>query len=112
METPLYELYREDFSDKGWEWLEADDTPTDTIWVDHENLRIIDENDLQNFLLDKALTTNSFDEAVKDKLTDVFEFKGDGDGLGFILDIWETENARENDEPIRSYQFWFDDYQE
>jgi hypothetical protein len=115
METPIYELYCEDFSEKGWKCLEADEIPGDTIWVNHEDLRIIDENDLQNFLLDKALTSNSFDDAVKEKLStmdsdNVFEFKGDGDGLGFILDIWENQKEMDSEEPIHSYQFWFDDY--
>jgi hypothetical protein len=115
METPVYELYREDFSDKGWELLEANELPGDTIWVNHEDLIISDENDLQNFLLDKALTTNSFDEAVKEKLStmdsdNVFQFKGDGDGLGFLLDIWENKYSENECEPRYSYQFWFDDY--
>jgi hypothetical protein len=120
METPVYELYCEDFSDKGWALAEicaniTDGMPRDTICVDHENLRIIDRRDLQNFLLDKALTSNVLDESVWDKLNtmepeNVFEFKGDGDGLGFMLDIWENERASGDEDPIHSYQFWFDDY--
>jgi hypothetical protein len=38
---------------------------------------------------------------------------GDGDGLGFILDIWKSDDDINNgEEPIDSFQFWFEVYED
>jgi hypothetical protein len=46
--------------------------------------------------LDDAQTTNSMDEVIKDVLfkypNKPFQLGGDGDGLGFILDIWKSDD--------------------
>lgn len=84
------------------------------VHIDHENIRITDEEALQTFLLEDAGTTNSMDERIKDLIhgCGAFQLAGDGDGLGFILDVWETPESMEDDEPIGSYQLWFEDYEE
>jgi hypothetical protein len=111
-----YILLKEDFTYKGWTCLKDNALVInkETIIVSHEDLCIIDTKDLQHFLLNDAQTTNEFDEAVKDVLCKNlghFEFKGDGEGLGFILDIWTSEDAKINQEDtIHSATFWFDDY--
>ena len=113
-----YTLLREDFTLKGWEVMINDRTvliDDETLIVPHEELCIIDANDLQTFLLNDASTTNGFDEAVKNALGNhfgAFEFKGDGEGLGFILDLWIDEESKYKDEPINSFTFWFDDFQD
>ena len=85
-----------------------------SVRVAHENIRITDEEALQTFLLEDAGTTNSIDERIKDLIfgCGAFQLAGDGDGLGFILDVWETPESMEDDEPIGSYQLWFEDYEE
>lgn len=84
-----------------------------SVEVQHENIRIHDEETLQVFLLDDANTTNSMDEAIKNAIHGVgaFQVAGDGGGLGFIVDVWKTQEDMENDEPWNSFQFWFEDYE-
>lgn len=84
-----------------------------SVEVLHENIRISDEEALQKFLLDDANTTNSMDEAIKDAIDGMpfFQVGGDGGGLGFIVDVWKTQEEVEDGEPWDSYQFWFEDYE-
>jgi hypothetical protein len=91
-------------------------TNNSSVKVLHENIRISDLVTLQKFLLDDAQTTNSMDE-VKDVLfkypNKPFQLGGDGDGLGFILDIWKSDDDINNgEEPIDSFQFWFEVYED
>jgi hypothetical protein len=92
-------------------------TNNSSVKVLHENIRISDLVTLQKFLLDDAQTTNSMDEVIKDVLfkypNKPFQLGGDGDGLGFILDIWKSDDDINNgEEPIDSFQFWFEVYED
>lgn len=86
----------------------------DGVDVQHDELRITDFLNLQDFLLNIAEVPNEVDEAVYDFLADgkyeYFQFSGDGDGLGFILDVWE--NSSLTGEPVDSLQIWLDEYKE
>lgn len=78
----------------------------------HENIRISDMETLDKFLLEDAGTHNSMDERIRELIWNkIFQVAGDGGDLGFIVDIWESQDALNNgDEPIGSYQLWFEDY--
>jgi hypothetical protein len=56
------------------------------------------------------------DEVIKDVLfkypNKPFQLGGDGDGLGFILDIWKSDDDINGEEPIDSFQFWFEVYED
>lgn len=116
----IYHLEKQNYTAEGWKLFEqeANVSDTDVIDISHLDLRITNHTDLQQFLLNDANTNNSIDEAIKNVLPingdgKVFEFKGDGDGLGFILDIWENQEALDNEEDIENgYTFWFEDYEE
>jgi hypothetical protein len=86
-----------------------------SVEVLHENLRITDQEALQTFLLDYAQTNNSMDEGIKYLIEgkNTFQLSGDGGGLGFILDIWENQEAlNDGEEPIGTYQLWFDQWED
>lgn len=83
--------------------------------ISHDELRITNISDLQIFLLDIAQVPNEIDEVIYNFIyntnaSNSFQLSGDGDGLGFILDVWNN-HALEG-EPIESLQIWFDEYKE
>jgi hypothetical protein len=71
--------------------------------------------ELNNWLLNDALTTNSLDESIKSFIfentnenTSRFEVKEDEDKLGIIVDIWDKEFK----ECINTAAFWREDFTE
>lgn len=80
--------------------------------VSHDELRICNFANLYDFLLNIAGVPNEVDEDVYKFLSDGsykhFQFSGDGDGLGFILDVWD--NPELEGESIDSLQIWLDEY--
>jgi len=108
-----YTLLKEDFSTKGWLHL-LQLNSSNIFWIDkdsfmipHKDISIIEKSDLQTFLLNDAHTSNELDEAVKKVLSEhngTFEFKGDNEGLGFIL------NLREDNKVIQTHTFLRNDY--
>jgi hypothetical protein len=87
--------------------------------VSHDELRITNFVELQNFLLNIAEVPNEVDEAIYEFLSNLFnkdsnhqwfQFSGDGDGLGFIVDVWD--NPELEGEPVDSLQVWLDEYKE
>ncbi len=76
----------------------------------HENIRITEFEALRLFLLNYALVPNEVDEAVYKFIGDhkYFQFAGDGDGLGFIVDVWD--NPELEGDPVDSLQVWLDEY--
>ena len=68
-----------------------------------------------NLLLDEngankiTLAINDFmDEVFNESNGDVIEIKNDGDMLGVIVDVWDTEQTN----LIDTRCFWFDDFNE
>ena len=82
--------------------------------VSHDELRITNFADLYDFLLNIANVPNEVDEAVYNFLADghheYFQFSGDGDGLGFIVDVWDNKELE--GDPVDSLQVWLDEYKE
>ncbi len=83
--------------------------------VSHDELRITNISDLQRFLLNIAQVPNEVDEDIYDFIhktngSNSFQFSGDGDGLGFIVDVWN--NRELEGEPVDSLQIWLDEYKE
>jgi hypothetical protein len=102
-ETEIAEEYRQLFSEGA------------SVELLHENIRISDMGTLMQFLLEDAKTHNSMDESIIGDLVDnrIFVFGGDNGGLGFYVDHWDCQDYLDKgDEPYKSVQYWFDDYQE
>jgi hypothetical protein len=87
--------------------------------IAHSELRITNFIDLHIFLLNIAGVPNEVDEAIYDFLYNKFydnskhqwfQFSGDGDGLGFIVDVWDNKELE--GEPVDSLQVWLDEYKE
>ncbi|MFV2015401.1 MAG: hypothetical protein ACC656_08245 [Candidatus Heimdallarchaeota archaeon] len=82
--------------------------------IAHDELRITNFDDLNEFLLNVAGVPNEVDEAVYEFLSNTgynyFQFSGDGDGLGFIVDVFN--NRELEGEPVDSLQVWLDEYKE
>jgi hypothetical protein len=80
--------------------------------VSHDELRITKFDKLNDFLLNHANVPNEVDEVIYEFLINhmFFQLAGDGDGLGFILDVWDDPEME--GEPVDSLQIWLDEYKE
>lgn len=87
--------------------------------IAHSEIRITKYHELHDFLLNTAGVPNEVDEAIYDFLFNLFnedsksqwfQFSGDGDGLGFIVDVWDNKELE--GEPVDSLQVWLDEYKE
>lgn len=82
--------------------------------ISHDALRITNLNELDNFLINIAEVPNEVHGDVFGFIVrsnhNYFQFAGDGDGLGFIVDVWN--NRELEGEPIDSLQIWLDEYRE
>jgi hypothetical protein len=80
--------------------------------VYHDNLRIDDRYTLHKVLNNSPHIPKRMKEDIEDMVVEFrnkkWEFKGDGDGLGFLFDVWDK--SYDDDEPIVETQIWFEDY--
>jgi len=80
--------------------------------VAHDGLRITKFADLYDFLNEIAAVPNEVAidifKFLADNKHEYFQLAGDGDGLGFILDVWD--NPELDNDPVDSMQIWLDEY--
>lgn len=84
-----------------------------SVEVNHENIRITEYGALITFLVESCDSHKRMDREIYEFIENdaVFQFAGDGDGLGFIVDLWSCiEDIMDGEQPTHSSQYWFDDY--
>jgi len=89
----------------------------DMYELSHDNLLVTDFGVWDMLELDVLGTTNELDDAIDaflggNDFFDAFgdfhlEIKGDGDGLGFIVDLFNEDGS----ELLATQCFWFEDYE-
>jgi len=131
----IYKLYKEDHTDKQWydmiRYIEkypeycdmfdrngeiAEDYEesfnTNLYGISHDSIRIDDFDLLLKFLQDNSLFKSHMGidilRFVNEYSSKNWEFKGDGDGLGWIIDIWDEKY----EDCIETRTICFEDYNE
>ena len=84
-----------------------DDSGTE---ITHDMVRITDSYTLEKILKESPHISESMVKDIHELMfrhrNTSWEFKGDGDTLGFIFDVWDGNW----EDVVETYQLWFDDY--
>lgn len=110
--TEDYPPYNDMFDDQGEIKEEfADSFNVDIYVLAHDSIRISDLDTLKAFFrfeMINGVLAEEIIDMVENATGRAFQVAGDGDGLGFIVDIFEDEDMEELEETAT---FWFDDYE-
>ena len=108
-----YEFYKNNYTEKEWKLL-TDGSNQTYFHINHDSLRISDIHIANKFLSHIEMPILMWIEITK-MLIDCyhrdhpFQLAGDGDGLGFIVDVWRSQEDVDNGEDVLdSGNFWFD----
>lgn len=83
-----------------------------TYTIQHDNIRIHDKDTAEIFLTEDSDLPEELVNTLLELIykNPIFELKGDGDGLGIILDVWADLDSYNYDEPVGTFTFWLDDF--